>query len=114
MNIESMWGTCDGHGIVFTQVSYDTWTCDVPADLEDGKYIVEIFARTHTGFMLYTTAVLYMCDSKCVSLELMNDGYYVVIKTVDYDVKVLQDDIDVRMNEYTVKLLDDVIKVVVI
>lgn len=109
-----MWGTCDGNEIIFTQVSHDTWTCDVPADLDDGKYIVEIYAKTYTSFMLYTTAVLYMCDSRCVSLELVNDGVYVLIKTINYDVNVLQDDVKVCTSKYDVKLLNDCIKVVVI
>lgn len=112
--IESMWGTCDGYGIIFTQVSDRVWTCDVPPDLSDGTYIVEIYARTYSGFIIYTTAVLYMCDSRCVSLELVNDGIYVVIKPIDYDIKVLKDTVDVCVTEYNVKLIDDGIKVVIL
>ena len=112
--IEAVWGTCDGHGIVFTQVSNDIWTCDVPADLSDGKYIVELYARNQSGMTIYTTAILYMFDSKCVSLELINDGVYVVFGSSNLNVKLLDDVIDVCMVAYSVKLLEDMMKVVIL
>ena len=112
--IEMVWGTCDGYGILFTQVSNDTWICDVPADLSDGMYIVEIYARTFGGVTIYTTAILHMFDSKCVSFKFMNDGVYVAIKTININIELVKEDVEVRLSTYNIKLLDDMIKVVII
>jgi len=112
--IEAVWGTCDGYGIVFTQVSNDTWTCEVPADLSDGTYYVEIYARAKSGVVIYTTAILHMFDSKCVSLELVDDGFYIIIKANDIDVKIVKDEIEVYIAAYSVELLKDMFKVVMV
>lgn len=112
--IQSVWGTCDGYGIIFTQVSDDTWSCDVPADLDDGTYIVEIYAKTYSGITIYTTAILHMFDSKCVSLQLIDDGFYVAFRSVDIDVNVVEDSVKVYMVSCNVRLLDDMLKVVML
>ena len=111
--VESMWGTCDGKGIIFTRVTDTEWICDVPPDLIDGRYIVEIWAKTYSGSIIYTTAILYMFDGKCVSLEFVNDGIYVIIKLAGYVARLKQDDLLVKMSNYTVRLIDDGIKVVI-
>lgn len=113
--IETMWGTCDGVEIIFTQTSVDTWECDVPADFQDGTYIVEIWAKTNSDMLIYTTAVLYICDAKCVALDLMPDGYFVQIKTEDYRVKLLQDCycVQVKVVDCDLKLLSDGVRAVI-
>ena len=72
--IVSMYGTCDGKEILFGKVTEEQWTCEVPADFADGTYVVEIWAALDNGDTIYTTAILYMCDSKFASLEMMDDG----------------------------------------
>lgn len=111
--VEYMWGTCDGKGIVFTRITDTEWICDVPPDLTDGRYIVEIWAELTSGGVIYTTAILYMFDGKCVSLEFVNDGIYVIIKLTDYVERLKQDDYVVSMSEYTVRLVEDGLKVVI-
>ena len=71
--IVSMYGTCDGKDIVFQNVSGEQWQCIVPSDFSDGTYVVEIWAVTDTEFVIYTTAILYLCDARCVRLELVDD-----------------------------------------
>lgn len=111
--VESMWGTCDGKGIIFTRIHDTEWICDVPPDLSDGRYIVEIWAGLTSGGIIYTTAILYMFDGKCVSLEMVNDGVYVIIKLTDYVERLKQDDHIVSISEYTVRLIEDCMKVVI-
>lgn len=83
-SLVSVWGTCDGTDILFSEVGGDVWEAIVPADLQDGEYVVEVWGETVTGFLIYTTAILYLTDARCVRLELMADGYFVRIKTNDY------------------------------
>lgn len=82
--IVSMYGTCDGKDILFGKVTEEQWICTVPADFADGTYVVEIWATLDNGDTIYTTATLYMCDSRFVALEMMED---------DIEVRVLADDI---------------------
>lgn len=77
--IVEMYGTCDGKNILFRNVGGNMWETIVPADMEDGTYIVEIYAKTKTGLIIYYAAVLYMCDSRFVSLTPVDDGFYVLI-----------------------------------
>lgn len=111
--VESMWGTCDGKSIIFTRVHDNEWICDVPPDLSDGRCIVEIWAELTSGGVIYTTAILYMFDGKCVSLEMVNDGVYVIIKLTDYVERLKHDDHIVSIGEYTVRLIEDCMKVVI-
>lgn len=46
--IVEMYGTCDGKNILFRNVGGNMWETIVPADMEDGTYIVEIYAKTKT------------------------------------------------------------------
>lgn len=71
--IVSVYGTCDGKEIVFHKVTGEQWQCVVPADLSDGTYVVEIWAVAYEGFVVYTTAILYMCDARFARLELVDD-----------------------------------------
>mgnify|MGYP004635987199 FL=1 len=84
--VVSMWGICDGADIIFTQTddSAEHWECIVPADLNDGTYVVEIWAQAQTGYIIYTTAVLYLCDGTMLSLEFDADDLFVQISTDDY------------------------------
>ena len=96
--IVSMYGTCDGKDIIFGKVTEEHWTCTVPADFADGTYVVEIWAELDNGDTIYTTAILYMCDSRFVSLEMMDD---------DIEVRVLADRVTahVKCGEYVVRVV---------
>ena len=82
-----MWGKCDGLDIIFNEVQNGTFECVVPADLEDGMYVLELWIKTDADAIVYTTAIVYLCDSKCVYFELQDDDITVTI----------QDDIDARV-----------------
>lgn len=74
--VTSMWGSCDGTPIVFTAVKAPTiWKCDVPADLDDGTYYVEIYGRCVTGGLIYTNAVLHIVNSSVVKFEIIDSDY---------------------------------------
>lgn len=100
----SVWGTCDGTDILFSEISANEWETVVPADLQDGEYIVEIWGRTQSGFLIYTTAILYLTDARCVRLKLMNDGYYVRIGPKREYRVVLQDVYQVICQNEAIKI----------
>lgn len=77
--IKEMYGTCDGKSILFKYMGRDEWQCIVPADFSDGTYIVDIWAKSQLGQLIYYTAILYMCDGKAVSLQAKKDDVIVVI-----------------------------------
>lgn len=93
-----MYGTCDGQDILFSKVTEEQWQCVVPADLADGTYVVEIWAESANGYTIYTTAILYLCDSKVVSLNVIED---------DIEVHVLNDGIitHVKEDKYIVQVV---------
>ena len=84
--VTEMWGTCDGTEITFEEIN-GQWVCEVPADLNDGAYVLELWIRTNANTLVYTTAVVYLCDSKCIYFELLDDDIMVT----------LQDDIQIKV-----------------
>ena len=96
--LRRMWGTCDGVDIIFQQIDENTWTAEVPADLQDGQYIIEVWGQTYTGRVIYTTALLYLCDSRCVALDFMEDGIYVQIGIKEYRVDCEEKEYLIQMN----------------
>ena len=85
-----MWGKCDGMDIIFKEVKNNTFECVVPADFEDGMYILELWIKTNADAIAYTTALVYLCDSKCTHFEWSNDDITVTIQD-DIEVKVVVD-----------------------
>lgn len=74
-----MYGTCDGIDIIFIPIGRDEWETIIPADLEDGMYVVEIYAETDSGYTIYYAGTLYMSNGKVISLVPSKDGIYAVI-----------------------------------
>jgi hypothetical protein len=77
--IEKMYGICDGQNIIFENVGWNDWQAIVPADFQDGTYVVEIYAKAYTGELIYYSAVLFMSDGRFVSLQPFDDGFYTII-----------------------------------
>ena len=73
MAIIAMYGHCDSFDVTYTKIGGNLWETEVPADLSDGKYVVEIYGIDETGFIVYWTGILYMFDSRVVMLELLPD-----------------------------------------
>lgn len=85
--VTEMWGTVDGTEVIFEEVG-GQWVCEVPADFEDGMYILELWIKTNADTLLFTTALVYLCDSKCTHFELLDDDIMVMIQD-DIQVKVV-------------------------
>lgn len=85
-----MWGKCDGKDIIFKEVQENMFECVVPADLEDGMYVLELWIKTDADDIVYTTAIVYLCDSKYTYFELLDDDISVTIQD-DIQVKVVVD-----------------------
>ncbi len=94
--IVEMYGRCDNYDITFSQNTAGLWETRVPADYEDGMYVVEIYALDETGLIIYWTGILYMCDGRVVFLELAEDPYRVIIGTTTDEILVGVIDVPVR------------------
>lgn len=72
--ITYMYGHCDAFDVVYTQTASNQWQATVPPDLEDGKYIVDIYGIDNAGFVVYWSGILYMYNSKFIRLELLPES----------------------------------------
>lgn len=72
--IVAMYGHCDSFDVTYTKIGENFWQAEVPADLSDGKYVVDIYGVDTTGYIVYWTGILYMYDSRVVGLELLPDS----------------------------------------
>lgn len=64
-DIIRLWGTADKFEIEFDlNPSTGRWDVTIPADLEDGHYVVELFAMNEFGETGYWTGVLYMLQGR--------------------------------------------------
>lgn len=70
--VTEMWGKADDYNVVFHKEG-DLWETIVPPDLSDGKYVVDITARTNIGILIYYKGILYMADGRLVCLNLLPD-----------------------------------------
>ena len=94
-SLVAVWGLCDGTEILFDETSEDVWetTCpqelarDANSDFEDGEYVVEVWGRTRTDFIIYTTAILYLCDSRFVSLRFIDTDYLTRFRAERYEIR---------------------------
>ena len=58
-----VWGSVNGQEIVFVPRENDIWTCQVPP-VEDGEYIVDLYAVDEADNQAYTATILFTVDSK--------------------------------------------------
>ena len=79
----AMYGHCDSFEITYTKIGENLWQSEVPADLSDGKYVVDIYGIDSTGYIVYWTGILYMYDSRVVKLELLQDSRSIFYDSTD-------------------------------
>lgn len=64
-DIIRLWGTADKFEIEFDKNdATGQWDVTIPADLEDGHYVVELFAMNEYGETGYWTGVLFMLQGR--------------------------------------------------
>ena len=98
--ITRVYGRADSYEIEFTE-SGGMWNAAVPADLTDGKYVVELWAEDERGVAVYYTGILYMFDGNAV-LELSDD---------DIHLGIYSDDIFISFSdEMELKLMNDLVE----
>lgn len=73
--IVRLYGKADNLDIEFTYVGGTTWTCEVPPDMDDGVYAVELTAVNEYGEATYWTGELYMCGGVC-HMEIKKNDYF--------------------------------------
>lgn len=69
--VASVYGTCDGHNIIFTRRGdTDLWDIDVPFD-RDGNYVVSLYAIDDAGNESYYATVLFTVKRFCISVKIL-------------------------------------------
>ena len=81
--IVRLYGKADSLDIVFTKNEHNIWTCSVPPDLKDGRYVVALTGVDAAGFICYYTGILYMCDGRFVCIDLVQDD--IICRLLDDD-----------------------------
>lgn len=97
--IERVYGKADKYEIEFAEDG-GLWKAAVPADLTDGKYVVELWAIDSFGFTAYFTGILYMFDGQAV-IELTQDDIYLGFYQDDLSLS-LREDIELLLMSDTV------------
>lgn len=112
--VTEMYGTCDGYDIIFKNEGGDLWTTIVPADLEDGRYIISIYAKLDSGEIIYYAGILYICNCKLVSLEILDDDIYAKFSSYNsYDFTIYEQYASFS-EKFDTKVLEDKISIGVI
>lgn len=81
--VASVYGTCEGHAIIFTRRGdTDLWDVDVPFD-RDGNYVVSLYAVDQAGNESYYATVLFTVQRFCISVKILE-----INTDVDVDLKL--------------------------
>lgn len=101
--VTRVWGKADSFELVFSPSRDGQWYANVPADLEDGQYVVELYCCDSGGSTAYWTGILYLNNSEAVRVRIVADKFKVwledesdVVISSDYNVW-LEDDIKVEI-----------------
>lgn len=71
----SVIGKADEHDLVFELTASGKWEAIVPADLDDGKYFLELWVTDNADNTAYYTAILYMFDGRITKLVIAEEAY---------------------------------------
>ena len=85
-----VWGRADAFDLTFDMTKGGDWEASVPADLEDGQYVCEIWAENTIGEQTYWTGTLYMVDGHCVYLRLESDLYITSLIPDTYEIRLIR------------------------
>lgn len=80
-----VYGRADSYDIEFTPKG-DKWEVDVPPDMADGVYAVQLTAVDELGDFSYWVGELYMVDGVCC-LKIEETPYRVGLKVKEYEVE---------------------------
>lgn len=79
--VTQVWGNADSFELVFSPLGDDQWSATVPADLEDGQYIVELYCKDDAGTEAYWTGILYLNKSDQVQVRIVADKFKVWLES---------------------------------
>ena len=68
--VTRVWGRADAFEIEFAKQTDGKWCVNIPPDLKDGQYAVELYAQNSYGERAYWTGILYMHNGRaCLYLN---------------------------------------------
>lgn len=72
-----VWGRADEFELEFVPSPEGNWRANIPADLSDGQYAVEIHAYNNFDESTYWTGILYMCRGiSCMHLDISDITFW--------------------------------------
>lgn len=101
--VTQVWGKADSFELVFSPLGNDQWSAIVPADLEDGQYIVELYCCDDSGNTAYWTGILYLNKSDAVQIRIVADKFKVwlemdIYADIQADSRIwMEDDLKIRV-----------------
>lgn len=102
--VTRVWGKADSFELVFSPLgdSWEHWIAKVPADLDDGQYIVELYCVDDGGNTAFWTGILYLNNSANVKVRIVADKFKLWLEA-DVEAR-LQSDMDVWLEDDRIKL----------
>lgn len=94
-DIIRVWGTADNISLEL-KIDNGRWICNLPPDLIDGQYAVQLFAVRGNGSVGMWTGMLYIANGiKC--LHLKQEKYTLWLNREQYSVLLNQEVIELRL-----------------
>lgn len=72
--IVRVWGHSNGTEILFSKSDRDLWTVTVPS-VEDGRYIVDVYAENDYGVQAYVAKILFIYSGHKFTMRILERGY---------------------------------------
>lgn len=83
-----LYGHADLFDIEFTNKGGTRWECEVPPDVSDGVYAVELWAIDSEGNSAYWTGELFMTNGVC-HLSIHKPRYQIKIKPPKLHIRII-------------------------
>lgn len=102
--VTRVWGRADSFELVFSPLggSWEHWAASVPADLEDGQYIVELYCEDDGGNTGFWTGILYLNKSENVHVRIEADKFKLWLEA-DIEAR-LQGDMNIWLEDERISL----------
>ncbi|MCM1544860.1 MAG: PF13754 domain-containing protein [Ruminococcus sp.] len=84
-----LYGKADNFDIELKRDESGWWSCDVPPDMSDGQYAVELHAINEYGESAYWTGELFMCSGVC-HLEIKEQKFVIWFQPKKFEIKFQQ------------------------
>jgi predicted AlkP superfamily phosphohydrolase/phosphomutase len=103
--VQSLIGRADNHQLVFNKVEGERWEAIVPSDLDDGTYVIELWATDEYGNTSYYTGIFYLFDGRSTYLEVIEDDFHAVILNDKHNLELTDQafGVEIQVDKYNIE-----------